>query len=66
MAKGMAIRIISKGKYEDKEGWLNTDKKESPKMYYVIIDLGNGATHKTRLKKENVRLLETKTPGVIF
>jgi hypothetical protein len=60
MTKGTAIRIVSKGKYEGKTGWLNADMEATPKMYYVIIDMGNDATHETRLMQESVRMLETK------
>jgi hypothetical protein len=32
-------------------------------MYYVIIDMGHGATHEKRLSKESVKKLETETPA---
>jgi hypothetical protein len=44
--KDPAIRI-KKGKYFEKPAWLDDSKPETPKCYYVIVDMGNGVLHKT-------------------
>jgi hypothetical protein len=60
--KGPAIRI-KKGKYFEIPAWLNESKLETPKCYYVIVDMGNGVLHKTRLLKSSIVILETGPPA---
>jgi hypothetical protein len=35
-------------------GWTQTTKPPTPKMYYVIVDLGNGTLKSTKVMKTSV------------
>jgi hypothetical protein len=53
MTKGRAIRFQD-GKYFGKTGWMDADKRPTPKMYYVIVDLGDGTLKSTKVMKTSV------------
>jgi len=53
MTKGNAIRFVG-GIYVGQTGWIDAEKKETPKQVSVIVDLGNGKTKRTRVNKESV------------
>ena len=51
--KGAQIYIQS-GSYKGRFGWKNTAKRDTAKMAYVIVDMGNGEELATRIKKSSL------------
>jgi hypothetical protein len=51
--KGEAIRF-KRGKYLGKSGWVNDDKDRTAKMIYVIVDIGGGVEHETRVHQDSI------------
>jgi hypothetical protein len=54
MPKGHEIRFVG-GKYIGKTDWIDNANKETSKMYYVYVDLGNETTKRTRVNKNSDR-----------
>lgn len=50
---GDEIRFVG-GKHEGKAGWIDTSKKPTPKMFYVIVNEDDGTKTATRVMKESV------------
>jgi hypothetical protein len=51
--KGEAIRFID-GIYEGMAGWYEKGRAPTPKMYYVIVDKGEGNGIKTRVARKSM------------
>ena len=61
MKKGSVIRFV-KGTYVGKGGWIDAQKPETNKMYYVIVKDWHGEKETpTRVDKDSVRILEGRT-----
>jgi hypothetical protein len=53
MRRGREIGFVSR-KYMGKAGWNNDEHKETAKMQYIIVDLGNGRAKRPQVNKESV------------
>ncbi len=55
--KGNRIRIIGGSYQKYGSGWMDALKKPTPKMFYIIVDMGDGKEQEARVYQSNVEEL---------
>lgn len=56
------IEII-RGSYSGKNAWIDPEKKHSPKMAYVVIQMDDGSYKNTRLRKTSIEMKKAAPPA---